>query len=337
VGLVEIKKLEVSIMKKLLCILLILTLSLGLASAAMAEKIVMIGQQLGNVVFLPAEVGMRDAGAELGIDVEWQSPLRAEAELQNEIMLSLIDRGDVDGIAISATTGDALKDAIDAAIDAGIKVISYDVDSPNSKREYYVGTENYKVGYQAGEYMIELYKDLGLEEVRVAQLEGIPGADDIEARKRGFADAIEGTNIKVIYSLPCNDNVDEAVNGIEYYTAANAENIDAWYMAGGWPYTVDPSALPEMNAWKLSDPNHKVVTIDIFAETTPAFFELGVLDVAIGQDFYQMGYQCVMTLHKLINGEEVEAPFNEEIGAKFVATGGQIATLENWKEVLGIE
>ncbi|NLG57749.1 MAG: sugar ABC transporter substrate-binding protein [Clostridiales bacterium] len=324
-------------MKKLLCILLILTLSLGLASAAMAEKIVMIGQQLGNVVFLPAEVGMRDAGAELGIDVEWQSPLRAEAELQNEIMLSLIDRGDVDGIAISATTGDALKDAIDAAIDAGIKVISYDVDSPNSKREYYVGTENYKVGYQAGEYMIELYKDLGLEEVRVAQLEGIPGADDIEARKRGFADAIEGTNIKVIYSLPCNDNVDEAVNGIEYYTAANAENIDAWYMAGGWPYTVDPSALPEMNAWKLSDPNHKVVTIDIFAETTPAFFELGVLDVAIGQDFYQMGYQCVMTLHKLINGEEVEAPFNEEIGAKFVATGGQIATLENWKEVLGIE
>ncbi len=324
-------------MKKLLCILLILTLSLGLASAAMAEKIVMIGQQLGNVVFLPAEVGMRDAGAELGIDVEWQSPLRAEAELQNEIMLSLIDRGDVDGIAISATTGDALKDAIDAAIDAGIKVISYDVDSPNSKREYYVGTENYKVGYQAGEYMIELYKDLGLEEVRVAQLEGIPGADDIEARKRGFADAIEGTNIKVIYSLPCNDNVDEAVNGIEYYTAANAENIDAWYMAGGWPYTVDPSALPEMNAWKLSDPNRKVVTIDIFAETTPAFFELGVLDVAIGQDFYQMGYQCVMTLHKLINGEEVEAPFNEEIGAKFVATGGQIATLENWKEVLGIE
>ncbi|MDD2560866.1 MAG: substrate-binding domain-containing protein [Eubacteriales bacterium] len=324
-------------MKKLLSILLILTLSLGLASAALAEKIVVIGQQLGNVVFLPAEVGMRDAGEELGIEVEWQSPLRAEAELQNEIMLSLIDRGDVDGIAISATTGDALKDAIDAAIDAGIKVISYDVDSPNSKREYYVGTENYKVGYQAGEYMIDLYKDSGLEKVRVVQLEGIPGANDIEARKLGFADAIKGTNLEVVYSLPCNDNVDEAINGIEYYTAANAENIDAWYMAGGWPYSVDPSALPEMNAWKLSDPNHKVVTIDIFAETTPGFFELGVLDVAIGQDFYQMGYQCVMTLHKLINGLEVDAPYNEDIGAKFIATGGQSATLENWKEVLGVD
>ncbi len=324
-------------MKKLLCVLLVLMLSLGLASAAFAEKIVVIGQQLGNVVFLPAEEGMKAAGKDLGIEVEWQSPLRAEAELQNEIMLSLIDRGDVNGIAISCTTGEALKDAIDAAIDSGIQVICYDVDSPTSKREYYVGTENYKVGYQAGEYMIELYKDLGLEEVRVAQLEGIPGADDIEARKRGFADAIEGTNIKVIYSLPCNDNVDEAINGIEYYTAANADNIDAWYMAGGWPYSVDPSALPEMNKWKLADENRKVVTIDIFAETTPAFFELGVLDVAIGQDFYQMGYQCVDTLHKLINGQPVEAEFNEEIGAKFIGTGGQIATWKDWKQVLGVE
>lgn len=322
-------------MKKLLPILLILTLGLTLVSAASAEKIVVIGQQLGNVVFLPAEQGTKDAGVDLGIETEWQSPLRAEAELQNEIMLSLIDRGDVDGIAISCTTGDALKDAINAAIEAGIVVTCYDVDSPNSNREYYVGTENYKVGHLAGEYMIELFKDSGLEKVRVAQLEGIPGANDIEARKQGFADAIEGTNLEVVYSLPCNDNVDEAINGVEYYTAANADNIDAWFMSGGWPYSVDVSAMPETNAWKLSDPNHKIVTIDIFDETTPAFFELGVLDVAIGQDFYQMGYQSVNLLHNLINGVEVEAPYDENIGAKFIGTGGQIATLENWREVMG--
>jgi ribose transport system substrate-binding protein len=198
-----------------------------------------------------------------------------------------------------------------------------------------VGTENYKVGHLAGEYMIELFKDSGLEKVRVAQLEGIPGANDIEARKQGFADAIEGTNLEVVYSLPCNDNVDEAINGVEYYTAANADNIDAWFMSGGWPYSVDVSAMPETNAWKLSDPNHKIVTIDIFDETTPAFFELGVLDVAIGQDFYQMGYQSVNLLHNLINGVEVEAPYDENIGAKFIGTGGQIATLENWREVMG--
>ena len=325
-------------MKKLLVMLLALAMALAMVPA-MAENeditIVMIGQQLGNVVFLDAEKGMNAAGADLGVTVEWQSPLRAEAELQNEIMLNLLSRGDVDGIAISCTTGDALMASINAAIDAGIQVVCYDVDSATSNREYYIGTENYKAGYTCGEYMIDLYKDSGLEAVRVAILAGIPGADDIEARIRGFKDAIDGTNIEVVYTFACNDNVDEAVEGVEAYSRANGEECDAWFMAGGWPYTVDVTAMPNTNEWKLSNPNHKIVTVDIFPETTPAFFDAGVLDVAVGQNFYNMGYYCVDTLVKLIKGEAVDVPFDETLNAKFINTGVQIATIDDYKEVLG--
>ena len=325
-------------MKKLIVMLLALIMALSMIPA-MAEdeiNIVMIGQQLGNVVFLPAEQGMKDKGAELGVNVEWQSPLRAEAELQNEIMLNLISRGDVDGIAISCTTGDALMASINAAIESGIQVVCYDVDSASSMREYYIGTENYKAGFTCGEYMIDLYKDSGLEKVRVAVLAGIPGADDIEARIRGFEDAIAGTNIEIVYEFACNDNVDEAVEGVEAYCNANGDSIEAWFMAGGWPYTVDVTAMPNTNAWKLADPLHKVVTVDIFVETTPAFFEAGVLDVAVGQNFYNMGTHCVETLVKLIKGEEVEAPFDETLNAKFINTGVQIATIDDYKEVMGL-
>lgn len=325
-------------MKKLLSILLVVLLALSF-SAALAEEeditIVMIGQQLGNVVFLPAEEGMNQAGADLGVNVEWQTPLRAEAELQNEIMLNLISRGDVDGIAISCTTGDALMASINAALEAGIQVVCYDVDSPNSNREYYIGTENYRAGYTCGEYMIDLYADSGMEEVRVAILAGIPGADDIEARIRGFEDAIADTNIHTVYTFACNDNVDEAIEGLEAYSRANADEFDAWFMAGGWPFTVDVTALPNTTEWKLADPNHKVVTMDIFPDTTPAFFEAGVIDVAVGQNFYNMGYQCVETLVSLIKGEEVEAEFDDTIGALFINTGVQIATADDYQEVIG--
>lgn len=325
-------------MKKILVMVLAALMVLSLCVPALADdeiKIVMIGQQLGNVVFLDAEKGMNAAGKDLNVSVEWQSPLRAEAELQNEIMLNLISRGDVDGIAISCTTGDALMGSINAALEAGIKVVCYDVDSASSNREYYIGTENYKAGYTCGEYMIDLYKDSGLEEVRVAVLAGIPGADDIEARIHGFEDAIADTNIKTVYTFACNDNVDEAINGVEAYSNANGDEFDAWFMAGGWPYTVDVSAMPETNAWKMADPLHKIVTVDIFPETTPAFFDAGVLDVAVGQNFYNMGYYCVETLVKLINGEDVEAVFDETLNAKFINTGVQIATLDDYKEVLG--
>ena len=190
-------------MKKILVMILALIMALSMVPAMAEEDITvaMIGQQLGNVVFLDAEKGMKETAEALGIKAEWQSPMQAVAEEQNDIMLNLIARGDVDGIAISCTTGDALMASINAAIEAGIQVVCYDVDSPNSMREYYIGTENYKAGYTCGEYMIDLYKDSGLEEVRVAILAGIPGADDIEARIRGFKAAIAGSNIKTVYEF----------------------------------------------------------------------------------------------------------------------------------------
>lgn len=326
-------------MKRIWAVLLALTLLLGVAGGALAKEdkdivIVGIGQQLGNVIFLGAEKGVAAAGEELGITTKWQSPLRAEAELQNEIVNNLIDLG-VDGIAISCTTGDALKDVIDRAVAAGVKVSCYDVDSPASQRAFYAGTENYKAGYTCGEYMIELFKDSGLEKVRVAQLEGIPGANDIEARKQGFADAIKGTNIEVVYSYACDDDVDKAIEGVEAYSRAEGDNFHAWFMSGGWPYAVSTTAMPETNAWRLADPIRKIVTVDIFPETSPAFFEAGVLDVAVGQNFYEMGYQSVVNLYKLIKGEAIDAPFDEAIGGPFINTGVEIATVENYKDVIG--
>lgn len=301
------------------------------ASGAKADKdivIAVIPQQLGNVVFLPAKQAMEDTGAKLGIKVEWAAPIKAEATEQVGVVESLIERK-VDGIAISCTTPEALEEVLGRAIKAGIKVACYDADSPNSGRAFYAGTENYRAGYICGEEMIRLFKDSGLEKVRVAQLEGIPGAFDIEARKRGFADAIAGTNIEVVYSGPCDDDVDKSIEVIEAYTRANAESIDAWYMAGGWPYVVNPDATPEVNKWKAASPLHKVVTLDVFP-TSIAFFDRGLIDVAVGQDFYSMGKICVENLYKLIKGETIEAEEVEGVG-KFINTGVQMVYPENYK------
>ena len=84
-------------MKKILALVLVLVLALSLVACGGGKDdeitIAVIGQQTGNVVFLPAQEGALAAGEELGITVEWQSPIRAEAELQNEIMNNLIDLG----------------------------------------------------------------------------------------------------------------------------------------------------------------------------------------------------------------------------------------------------
>jgi len=336
-------------MKKILIIVLAIAMCLAMAACQSQPAgsggsssggdsnitIAVVPQQLGNPAFLPAKVGAEDAGKDLGINVEWVASTKAESSEQVGVVEGLIERK-VNGIAISCTHPDALRDVLKRAISEGIIVSTYDADSPDSGRAFYAGTENYQAGYICGEQMIEQTKNINKDVINVAQLEGIPGAYDIEARKQGFADAIEGTNIKIIYSGACDDDVDKAVEIIEAYTRANADDIDAWFMAGGWPYFVNPDATPEVNKWRLADPeNRKVVTMDVFP-TTRAFFDQGLIDIAVGQDFYAMGRLSVENLYKLINGQEIDAMDVEGVGL-FIDTGVQIVTAENYQELIPLE
>jgi ribose transport system substrate-binding protein len=323
-------------MKKLVSLILIfVVVSSGVLFAAGAgEKsdervIVVVPQQLGNVVFLPAKVGMEKAGKDLGVKVDWVAPTKAEAQLQVEVIEGLIQKG-VDGIAISCNHPDALKDVLMEAINAGIVVSTFDADSPDSGRAFYAGTENYQAGVTCGKEMLELYKDKTSETITVAILEGIPGAFDIESRKAGFLDTIKGSNLEVVYTGACDDDVDKSVIIVDAYTRSNP-NIDAWFMAGGWPYIVQPGAMPEMIKWKQADPeNHKVVTMDVFP-SSKAFFEQGLIDVAVGQNFYEMGYLSVKNINNILDGKAVEGGMEKEgFPGLFIDTGGQIVTPENY-------
>jgi ribose transport system substrate-binding protein len=300
-------------------------------SAESEIVIAVVPLSLGNPVFLPAKAAAERTGRELGIKVEWIASVRPEAAEQVGVIEGLIERK-VSGIAISSITPEALEGVLKRAIAEGIHVSTYDADCPDSGRAFHVGTANYQAGVISAQQMIELYKDSGLQKVRIAQLEGIPGAFDIEARKRGFADTIKGTNLEVVYSGPCDDDVDKAIEIIELYTQANGNNIDAWFMAGGWPYLVNPDATPEVNAWKARSPNHKVVTLDILPDTME-FFDRGLIDVAIGQNYEGMGELSVRNLYRLIKGESVEGAVQTDDGL-FIDCGVQIVNASNYKETL---
>jgi len=320
--------------KKLLLILIafaIIFTTVACAGTGKSSKdivIAVVPQQLGNPVFYDAKDGAEAAAEELGIKLEWVAPVKADAPEQVAVIEGLIEKK-VSGIAISCNHPDALADVLKRAIDAGIKVSTFDADSPASGRAFYAGTENYEAGKLCGEYMKKLFEHKKEGTIKVAQLTGILGAFDLEARMRGFADAIAGTNIEVVYTGACEDDIDKSVEIVETYTRSNPD-IDAWFFVGGWPFFVKPEAMPELAKWKKASPDHKVVTMDSFYPMLQ-FFDEGLCDVAIGQNFYQMGYLSVMNLYKLIKGEKIEADTNEN--GLFINTGIEEVTPENYKEI----
>jgi rhamnose transport system substrate-binding protein len=86
---------------------------------------VLVPKNLGNPYFDTANNGAQEAAGELGVTVLYQGSATADAAEQITLLNSLIAQ-QVDGLAISANDADALVPTGQAAMDAGIPVVTWD-------------------------------------------------------------------------------------------------------------------------------------------------------------------------------------------------------------------
>ncbi|MEK7765974.1 MAG: substrate-binding domain-containing protein, partial [bacterium] len=137
-------------------IALVLAAMASTADAAPAAKpltFALVPKLLDNPVFNYARVGAEKRARELGgISIVWRAPQEADAAKQVEIIEALVATR-VDGIAVSCNEPSALKPAIDKAVAAGIPVITFDSDSPLSKRLTYYGINDFACGRILGEQL----------------------------------------------------------------------------------------------------------------------------------------------------------------------------------------
>lgn len=107
---------------------------------------------------------------------------------QVENIENAINRG-AKGIVIAPMDGNAIIPALKKAKEANIPVIIADAAVAEGNEDLYVtyiGSDNYKIGYEAGKQMIEKVK-----EGKVCTVRGASGAMGGELRAQGFQEAIE--------------------------------------------------------------------------------------------------------------------------------------------------
>src|SRR5689334_8131714 len=95
------------------------------AAAACTGDYVLVPKNLGNPYFDTANNGAQEAAKELGINVLYQGSATADATEQITLLNSLIAQKPC-GLAISANDADALVPTGQAAMDAGIPVVTWD-------------------------------------------------------------------------------------------------------------------------------------------------------------------------------------------------------------------
>ena len=157
-------------------------------------RFAVIPKSLDLPVFNYAKVGAERAAAELGnIEVIWRGPETADQLRQKEILESFITQR-VDGIAISSLGGDFLNETINRAMDAGIPVVTWDSDAPNSKRIAYYGVDDRAAGRIMGEEAVRMLDGKG----QVALITSI-GAVNLARRLEGVQEVLaKHPGIKVV-------------------------------------------------------------------------------------------------------------------------------------------
>ena len=253
------------------------------ADAPRKYRFAVIPKALDIPVFDYARKGAERAAQELGnVEVIWRGPETGDQLKQKEILEAFITQR-VDGIAISCLNGDFLTEAINRAVDAGIPVVTWDADAPNSKRLAFYGVDDKAGGRIMGEEAVKLLGGKGT----VALMTSI-GATNLQRRLDGVLEVLaKHPDIKVVETFDVKEDTVKAAELIA--TGTNRyPNLGAWISVGGWPVFTRSALVP------VPKSTH-VVSFDTIPPA-PQLLKEGKVRILIGQKYFGWGIEPVKML-----------------------------------------
>jgi ribose transport system substrate-binding protein len=301
-----------------------LTLLTGAYAAGKQKTFAIIPKSISISFYNDVEKGCKEEGAKLGVNVIYTGPDTADAAKQVQVLQDLVSRG-VDGFAVAPMDGDSVIGVIEAAIKKGIKVITFDADSPKSQRVCFVGTNNEQGGHEAGKAFAE-----ALPKGKFAVITGGLASVNHNQRGDGFRKALKeagGEYTEIPGSpFPCNDDAAKSIQIIQD-TLTRYPDLNGFFFSGGWPLFGAPEAYLRAVSKHLDDIKTKKFVVIAF-DTLPEELKIlkqGSCNGLIGQRPYAMGVKSVDILNDLTEGKTVPA---------VVDTGVDVVTSSNVDQFL---
>lgn len=295
----------------------------GTAIAQDNYTFAVVPKAMNNPFFDLARDGCEARAAELGnVTCLYIGPVEHEATTQAQIIEDLITQG-VDGLAISVSDIAAATTVIDRATAAGIAVITFDSDAPDSTRTAYVGTDNKLFGEDLGKLLLQMAPDGGT----YGMISGGAAAPNLALRVDGVREALAGSNWTEVPGSPTfsNDDIALAVQQMGDLKTANPD-IKAIVPVGGWPMFAPDGWKNFVDQYK-ADVDSGALAL-VVADTLPQQLQLlkeGYAHGLVGQRPYEMGQKAMDTLLAIKNGETVD---------EIIYTGNDIVTQDNVDDFL---
>lgn len=236
-----------------------------------------------------AAAGFAAAGTEYGVSVDTRGPAGLNPQAELDEFKAIVARKPA-GILVQVTNSQLMQPEIDAAIGAGIPVITIDSDSPESKRLFFIGTNNLEAGRLGGRRV-------------AAQLNGKgnvvffsnPGQPNLDERLKGYQDifaAYPGIKVVEVFDIKADPGTALDQAGV-YLARTGPAKIDAFICLDS------RSGVNVAEAFKRRAVTGRLlIAMDVDRDTL-ALVGDGTIDSTISQKPYTMAFLGLKALDEI--------------------------------------
>jgi ribose transport system substrate-binding protein len=229
------------------------------------------------------------------------------------------------GILISVADVSVLGPGIDAAVSAGVPVLTIDSDAVGSKRLYFIGTNNLEAGRLGGHRVVERLGGTG--NVVFFTISGQP---NMEERLKGFKDVL-GTrpNIHIVDVIDIKSDARTAFDKTQEMMALTGpKKVDAFICLESASGKMVSDAVKRSNTT-----DRLVIAWDVNQDTLDGI-KAGTINATVAQKPFTMGYVGLKALDEIFHAPP--ASLNKDYSAdafspfpEFVDTGTSLVDQKN--------
>ena len=262
------------------------------------------------------KAGCDAAAADLGIKVTVVGP-GAESDIEGQVaMIEQQIGAGCDAIVCAPNDAGAAAGALQAALDAGIPVLSVDTNVGIEGQTSFVGTSNVDAAYEGAKWAI---KQVG-SDAKAVIIYGQEGDNTSNMRREGYEKACTEAGVEVLSALSGQNTTDGATKTMEDLLNAYPDQIKMVFCHN------DDTAIGAMNACKNAGvTDMTIVGFDGNASAVDLILAGELVKATVAQQPYEMGYQVVEAAVKAINGETVDEVINAPV---------EVVTAENGQAYL---
>ncbi len=286
--------------------------SVALAGLMVTGLCVPVSAEEGGktIYFMPKEVagawnvysitGAEDAGKDLGIDVIISGPANADPTEQINMLEDAIV-AQPDAIIIATNDAAGCKASIDKAVEQGILVLTYDSDSAESARSFYVNSAS---DYECGRMFVQdVAKDVA-EDAKIAVMGGGISAGNQQDRLSGIEDEIAENypNMEIVATTWSDDDTEVAKQNAENLLLANPDVQAIIGISGYEPHSAAAAVEEAVEQGTIEEGIY--ITGLTLPDVIRPYIEDGTVKSAYVTEPAYLAYTAVYAANQMLDGTE---------------------------------